>query len=192
MEMMESRRPAFLMKSRGKEKAGHATRIHVVARICKARSWRQYLLWEHKNNRHPNNHLSQSREYPKSPFCKTFNLRIFTLILLVALSYLSMSFLSRFLRPFTTMSSAPSQPMNVPAGAQTATIAAGCFWGVEHMYRKSFAGKGLIDARVGYIGGDSKDPSYRSVCSGRTGRTYILCLKELFCMNIKSLTRRVL
>jgi hypothetical protein len=30
----------------------------------------------------------------------------------------------------------------------------------------------LYDARVGYIGGDSKNPSYRSVCSGRTGRMF--------------------
>ncbi|KAF8248936.1 peptide methionine sulfoxide reductase msrB/msrA, partial [Wilcoxina mikolae CBS 423.85] len=45
-----------------------------------------------------------------------------------------------------------------------------CFWGVEHLYRKNFGGdKGLIDARVGYIGGDATNPSYRSVCSGQTG-----------------------
>jgi peptide-methionine (S)-S-oxide reductase len=68
------------------------------------------------------------------------------------------------------MSSAPAAPMNAPEGAQKATIAAGCFWGVEHMYRKNFANKGLIDARVGYIGGDTNNPSYRAVCSGRTGR----------------------
>ena len=61
--------------------------------------------------------------------------------------------------------------VNVPEGAAKATLAAGCFWGVEHMYRKAFTGKGLYDARVGYIGGDSKCPSYRQVCSGRSGRT---------------------
>ena len=60
--------------------------------------------------------------------------------------------------------------MALPEGAQKATIAAGCFWGVEHMYRHDFKDKGLLDARVGYIGGDTKDPSYRAVCSGRTGR----------------------
>ncbi|KAJ4352038.1 Peptide methionine sulfoxide reductase [Didymosphaeria variabile] len=64
--------------------------------------------------------------------------------------------------------------MNVPAGAQTATLAAGCFWGVEHMYRKTFANKGLLDARVGYIGGDTESPSYRAVCSGRTGHAEAL------------------
>jgi peptide-methionine (S)-S-oxide reductase len=77
------------------------------------------------------------------------------------------SFLSQLIRPFST---APLAAMNVPQGASTATVAAGCFWGVEHMYRKTFGGKGLIDARVGYIGGDTDSPSYRAVCSGKTGR----------------------
>lgn len=63
---------------------------------------------------------------------------------------------------------------NYPAGSQKVTVAAGCFWGVEHMYRHTFGGKGLIDAKVGYIGGDTTNPSYRAVCSGRTGRTYSL------------------
>ena len=62
--------------------------------------------------------------------------------------------------------------INTPEGAAKATVAAGCFWGVEHMFRKEFKGKGLYDARVGYIGGDTQSPSYRAVCSGRTGRTY--------------------
>jgi hypothetical protein len=97
-------------------------------------------------------------------------LKLLRAFLLVVLSYLSMSFLSRFLRPFSMSSTTPATPMAVPAGAQTATLAAGCFWGVEHMYRKAFANKGLIDARVGYIGGDTDSPSYRAVCSGRTGR----------------------
>jgi len=61
---------------------------------------------------------------------------------------------------------------NYPPGSQKATVAAGCFWGVEHMYRHAFRDKGLIDAKVGYIGGDTKNPSYRAVCGGRTGRTY--------------------
>jgi peptide-methionine (S)-S-oxide reductase len=78
-----------------------------------------------------------------------------------------MSFLSRFTRPFST---GTAKPFVMPEGSQKATVAAGCFWGVEHMYRHAFDGKGLLDAKVGYIGGDSKNPSYRAVCSGRTGR----------------------
>ncbi|KAF2822673.1 methionine sulfoxide reductase A [Ophiobolus disseminans] len=72
------------------------------------------------------------------------------------------------------MSNAPATPISVPAGAHTATVAAGCFWGVEHMYRKQFGKAGLYDARVGYIGGDTNDPSYRAVCSGRTGHAEAL------------------
>lgn len=62
-------------------------------------------------------------------------------------------------------------PVTIPEGAERATVAAGCFWGVEHLYRKHFADKGLYDARVGYTGGDASNPSYRAVCSGNTGRT---------------------
>jgi peptide-methionine (S)-S-oxide reductase len=84
------------------------------------------------------------------------------------------SFISRLIRPFsnsTSLGLSPGGPVSVPEGAAKATVAAGCFWGVEHMYRKEFQGKGLYDARVGYIGGDAKNPNYRLVCSGRTGRT---------------------
>lgn len=87
-------------------------------------------------------------------------------------------FIARLTRPFTTATSlgvssaenGAAAAANIPEGAQKATVAAGCFWGVEHIYRKHFEGKGLYDARVGYIGGDTANPSYRSVCSGSTGR----------------------
>lgn len=83
------------------------------------------------------------------------------------------SFLSRLTRPFssTTMRFGPeSAGQAVPEGSQKATVAAGCFWGVEHMYRKQFANNGLLNAKVGYIGGDKNHPTYRDVCTGRTGR----------------------
>lgn len=80
------------------------------------------------------------------------------------------------MRPFSqstgTMRFTPDSASQIPEGAAKCTLAAGCFWGVEHRYRHQFGGKGLLDARVGYIGGDSSNPSYRAVCSGRTGRKY--------------------
>jgi peptide-methionine (S)-S-oxide reductase len=70
------------------------------------------------------------------------------------------------------MSSSITTTTIIPEGAEKATLAAGCFWGVEHVFRKQFGDKGLYDARVGYIGGDAADPSYKAVCSGNTGRTF--------------------
>ena len=85
------------------------------------------------------------------------------------------NFLSRFLRPFTSstkmsLNSETVAQTNLPDNAAKCTVAAGCFWGVEHAFRKQFKDKGLLDAKVGYCGGDTKNPSYRAVCSGRTGR----------------------
>jgi len=67
-----------------------------------------------------------------------------------------------------------AEAVTIPENAQRATVAAGCFWGVEHIYRKNFTGKGLIDARVGYTGGDNKNPSYAKVCGGATGHAEAL------------------
>lgn len=84
--------------------------------------------------------------------------------------------LSRIARPFTQsarLSVAPDSPSamaSIPDGAQRCTVAAGCFWGTEHLYRKHFTGKGLLDAKVGYIGGDSENPTYKAVCNGTSGR----------------------
>lgn len=49
---------------------------------------------------------------------------------------------------------------------ETATFAAGCFWGVEATFRQL---KGVTATAVGYTDGELKDPTYKDVCTNKTG-----------------------
>lgn len=49
---------------------------------------------------------------------------------------------------------------------ETATLAGGCFWGVEKLLEEV---PGVIDATSGYTGGTTKNPTYKQVSTGKTG-----------------------
>ena len=48
----------------------------------------------------------------------------------------------------------------------TVFFAGGCFWGLENAFEHT---SGVLEARSGYMGGSTEDPSYSDVCSGATG-----------------------
>jgi peptide-methionine (S)-S-oxide reductase len=59
----------------------------------------------------------------------------------------------------------------VMSGFQTATFGAGCFWGVEWVFRRV---PGVTQAVSGYAGGHTPSPTYRDVCSHTTGHAEVV------------------
>jgi peptide-methionine (S)-S-oxide reductase len=54
---------------------------------------------------------------------------------------------------------------------EKATFGAGCFWGVEEMFRNV---KGVTSATSGYAGGTTENPTYQDVCSDTTGHAEVV------------------
>ncbi len=72
--------------------------------------------------------------------------------------------------PKHTVTGGPMEPP-FPAGSEVAVFGMGCFWGAE---RKFWQQKGVLSTQVGYAGGTTPNPTYKEVCSGRTGHTEVV------------------
>ena len=59
-----------------------------------------------------------------------------------------------------------------PAGAQKAMFGLGCFWGAERKFWE--LGDGVYVTAAGYAAGQTPNPTYEEVCSGRTGHNEVV------------------
>ncbi len=55
-------------------------------------------------------------------------------------------------------------------GYEIATLGAGCFWCVEAVFTEL---DGVVSVTSGYTGGEVKNPSYKEVCTGKTGHAEV-------------------
>lgn len=58
-----------------------------------------------------------------------------------------------------------------PENMQTAVFGMGCFWGAERKYWET---PGVYSTAVGYAGGQTSNPTYQEICSGKTGHSEVV------------------
>jgi len=57
---------------------------------------------------------------------------------------------------------------------ETTTLAGGCFWCLEAVYKEI---EGVLSVESGYMGGHLANPTYRDVCTGRTGYAEVVQIR---------------
>jgi peptide-methionine (S)-S-oxide reductase len=90
------------------------------------------------------------------------------------LAYINLLFLlalSACSQPTSSLSKIKLPDMQTSSDSlELATFGAGCFWCVEAVYQQV---NGVLKVESGYAGGQVKNPSYKEVCSGRTGHAEV-------------------
>jgi peptide-methionine (S)-S-oxide reductase len=65
------------------------------------------------------------------------------------------------------------EEISMNENVQTATFGAGCFWCVEAVFQEL---KGVLSVKSGYMGGQTKNPTYKEICTGLTGHAEVIQL----------------
>ena len=58
----------------------------------------------------------------------------------------------------------------IMAQTEVATLGGGCFWCVEAVYQRV---QGIESVKPGYAGGHTKNPTYKEICTGKTGHAEV-------------------
>ena len=56
------------------------------------------------------------------------------------------------------------------ADTETITLGGGCFWCIEAVFQRV---EGVLDVKPGYAGGHVKNPTYKEICTGKTGHAEV-------------------
>lgn len=70
-----------------------------------------------------------------------------------------------------TKQTTPVAPNPPTDSLEVATLGGGCFWCLEAVYQSL---EGVVKVESGYTGGSVKNPSYKEVCTGRTGHAEVV------------------
>ena len=74
----------------------------------------------------------------------------------------------------------------IMAQTEVATLGGGCFWCVEAVYQRV---KGIESVKPGYAGGHTKNPTYKEICTGKTGHAEVA---QIFFNNNKISYKQIL
>lgn len=67
----------------------------------------------------------------------------------------------------------PRKPVpmpKIPEGAEVITLGAGCFWCTEAVFQQI---PGVLSVTSGYMGGETKNPTYQQITTGTTGHAEV-------------------
>ncbi len=103
------------------------------------------------------------------PLVYPMSMKILTLLVLALLPTLASC--EPTAKPMSLDSKIAAKMPEVPAGAEVATLGAGCFWCIEAAYSQL---DGVYSATSGYMGGKVKDPSYDDICTGESGHAEVV------------------